>query len=49
MEVSWIPNPICEAFLLNSDLEEIEAGGFDEATAFSAGSGAAVPPILFNV
>lgn len=34
-EVSWIPNPIREAFLLNSDLEETGADGFDEAGSFS--------------
>jgi hypothetical protein len=41
LDVSWIPNPIREAFLLNSDLEEatvVAAGtnGFDEAGSFSA-------------
>ena len=43
-EVSWIPNPIREAFLLNSDLEEFAAAtaggsgvvdGFDEVRSFS--------------
>ena len=35
MEVSWMPNPIREAFLLNSDLEETGNGDFDEVGAFS--------------
>ena len=34
-EVSWIPNPIREAFLLNSDLEEFAAA----AAAATAGGG----------
>lgn len=44
-EISWIPNPIREAFLLNSDLAEFAAAtaaaggggvnGFDEAGSFS--------------
>lgn len=29
-EASWMPNPIREAFLLNSDLEEAGFGGFGE-------------------
>ena len=36
-EVSWIPNPIREAFLLNSDLEEFAA-----ATAGGSGGGGGV-------
>ncbi len=55
LDVSWIPNPIREAFLLNSDLEEatvVAAGtnGFDEAGSFSAWWWTAViPPIFFRV
>lgn len=47
-EVSWMPNPIREAFLLNSDLEEGGVGGFGEATEFSAWL-TVVVPIFFRV
>lgn len=36
-EISWIPNPIREAFLLNSDLAEFAA-----ATAAAGGGGGGV-------
>ena len=48
-DVSWMPNPIREAFLLNSDRYDV-AGGFDGGDGPFCGSfECAAPPIFFNV
>lgn len=48
-EVSWMPSPISEAFLLNSDLEECGTGDFDEESTFSDWLTAVMPPIFLSV
>lgn len=48
-EVSWIPNPIREAFLLNSDLDEPGGEVLNGTETFSARSTGVIPPIFFRV
>lgn len=49
-EASWMPNPMQEAFLLNSDLEEAGFGGFGETKElFGWSTAVVVPPIFFRV
>lgn len=47
--VSWIPNPIREAFLLNSDPEEAGPEGLDGDWAVCDWLTAVIPPIFCRV